>query len=83
MSVPVSVPVAVSVSVPVSVSVFCQACGNGGRWERAVQLLADMEDDGSTPETPSYKAVLEILRDAGQWEKASERKYLHTRQNRV
>lgn len=45
-----------------------QACGGGGKWERAVLLLREMEEDGTTPETPAYKSVLEILRDAGQWE---------------
>lgn len=30
-------------------------------------LLHEMEEDGSTPELESYQAVLEILKDAGQW----------------
>lgn len=51
--------------------VWIQACGAGGRWERAVLLLHEMEEDGSTPELESYQAVLEILKDAGQWKQAS------------
>lgn len=50
-----------------------QACGSGGRWERAVSLLHEMEDDGSTPELESYQAVLEILKDAGQWKQVTAR----------
>lgn len=40
-------------------------------WERATLLLREMEEDGTTPETPAYKSVLETIRDAGQWEQVS------------
>lgn len=48
-----------------------QACGNGGRWERAVALLHEMEEDGSTPQISAFEAALDTLKHAGQWEKAS------------
>lgn len=36
-----------------------------------MQLLHEMEEDGSTPELDSYKAGIEALKDGGQWEKVS------------
>lgn len=48
-----------------------QACGSGGRWERALLLLQEMEEDGSTPGIKAFHAALDALKDAGQWEKAS------------
>lgn len=51
---------------------YCmQACGKGGRWERAVQMLQEMDEDGLPPETSAYRAVLQNLADAGQWEKVT------------
>lgn len=49
-----------------------QACGVGGRWERAVLLLHEMEEDGSTPDAAAFQAALDVLKDAAQWERAMD-----------
>ena len=54
--------------------VMRQACGSGGRWERALLLLQEMEEDGSTPGIKAFHAALEALKGAGQWEKVSDAK---------
>ena len=41
-----------------------------------------MEEDGSTPGIKAFHAALEALKDAGQWEKASDVKKANTKHRR-
>lgn len=37
-----------------------------------MQLLHEMEEDGSTPDTAAFEAALDALKDAAQWERAMD-----------
>lgn len=56
----------------VSYNAVIIACGNAGQWERAVDLLEEMQEEGSSvsADTSTFNEVLSACRKSGQWEKA-------------
>jgi pentatricopeptide repeat protein len=46
------------------------ACAKGRMWQRALELLDEMEKNGVTPNAITYSVAITACGNGGQWEKA-------------
>ena len=51
-------------------SAAISACGKCGQWEKALQLLDEMQQRRLEPDVISFSAAISACEKVGQWEKA-------------
>lgn len=49
---------------------FVSACANAGMWERSLELLKEMEENGIKPNEISYSVAIKACSNGGQWKQA-------------
>eukprot|EP00953_Heterococcus_sp_UTEX-ZZ885_P014937 8426-Heterococcus_DN1.PRE.1 len=47
------------------------ACSKGGQWQKAVEVLHEMQEQGLKPDVTSYNTTMDACSGSGQWQKAT------------
>jgi pentatricopeptide repeat protein len=56
----------------ISYNAAIDACGKGGQWQKAIELLHEMPQQGLVANLISYSSAVDACSDLGQWQQALE-----------